>query len=217
MAFAHRVVGAHFNRLRVAVVGHLFERHVLRNVHHHRAGAATAGNVEGFFHGLGQIARVLDQKVVLDDGAGDAHGVTFLERIHANGVGRHLAAHDHHRDTVHVSGGNAGDGVGDARAGGDQCHAHIARGAGITVSRVNRRLLVAHQHMLNGVLLEKCVVDVQHGTAGVTPDVLDAFGLQGFDENFCAPQLMLGTAAAGLVLAEEADLKSLIPKQLRLL
>jgi hypothetical protein len=34
--------------------------------------------------------------------------------------GRHLPGDDHHRDRVHVRGGDAGDGIGDAGAGRDQ-------------------------------------------------------------------------------------------------
>ena len=81
VALAHRVVRAHFHTGGVTGVGHFFEGHVFRNVHHHRAGAAAAGDVEGLFHGLGQVARVLDQKVVLDDRARDTHGVALLKSV----------------------------------------------------------------------------------------------------------------------------------------
>jgi hypothetical protein len=68
-----------------------------------------------------------------------------------------------------------GDGVGHARAGGDQRHAHVARGPGVAVGRVHGRLLMAHEHVLDGVLLVQGVVDVEHRAARVAPDVLDAF------------------------------------------
>jgi hypothetical protein len=70
---------------------------------------------KAFFIVIGQIAHVLDQEVVLDDGARDAHGVAFLEGIQADGRRGHLAGDDHHRDAVHVGRGNAGDGIGHAR------------------------------------------------------------------------------------------------------
>ena len=62
--------------------------------------------------------------------------------------------------------------------GGDQRHTHFARGTGKAVGRVHRRLLVAHQNVLNGVLLVKRVVDVQNSTAGVAPDVFARFRLE---------------------------------------
>ncbi|EKD97596.1 MAG: hypothetical protein ACD_23C00844G0002 [uncultured bacterium] len=46
------------------------------------------------------------------------------------------------------------------------------------------RLFMAHQHMLNGVLLVQRVVDVQNCAAWVAPDVLNVFGLQRLDEDF---------------------------------
>jgi hypothetical protein len=140
------------------------------------------------FHVIGHVARILDQEVVLDDGPGDAHRVAFLEGIQADGMRRHLAGDDHHGDAVHVGRGNAGDGIGHARAGGDQRHADVTRGAGVTIGRMHRRLLMAHQHVLDGVLLVERVVNVQHRATGVAPDVLDAFGLQGLDEDFGTAQ-----------------------------
>jgi hypothetical protein len=43
---------------------------------------------------------------------------------------------------------------------------------------MDRSLFVAHEDMLDGVLLEEGVVDMEYGTARIAPDVLDAFGLQ---------------------------------------
>jgi hypothetical protein len=190
MAFAHGVVRAHLDRFGVARINGLVERHILRNVHHHRAGAAAAGNVEGLFHDLGDILDVFDQEVVLHDRTRDAHRIALLEGIQANGRRRNLSADDHHRDAVHVGGGNAGHGIGQAWTGSDQGHPHFTRGTGKTVRSMHRRLLVAHQNVLNGVLLVKSVVNVENGTTRVTPDVFDVFSLQRFDQNFRATQLL---------------------------
>jgi hypothetical protein len=72
-----------------------------------------------------QVAHVLDEEVVLDHGTGDADRVAFLEGVLADRVGRHLAGNHHHRDRIHVGGGEAGDGIGDARTGGDEGHADL--------------------------------------------------------------------------------------------
>ena len=190
VAFAHRVVRAHFDALRIASVGRLVEGNVLRDIDHDRAGAAGTGNMKSLLHGFSHVAHVLDQEIVLDDGARDADGVTFLEGIHANRRGRHLSADDHHRDAVHVGGGDAGHGVRQAGAGRHQRDAYIAGGAGIAIGSVDGGLLVAHQHMLNGVLLIKSVINMQHCAAGITPDVLDTFGLKRLDEDFSAPEFL---------------------------
>ena len=76
------------------------------------------------------------------------------------------------RDRVHVGGGDAGDGVGDARAGGDEHDADLAGRARIGVRRVHRRLLMAHQQVLDRVLLEQLVVDRENRAAGISEDVL---------------------------------------------
>lgn len=139
--------------------------------------------MEGLLHGVRQLAHILDQEVVLDDGAGDADGVALLECIGAD-VGRRGLAADHDQGNgIGVGGGNAGDGVGQAGTRGHQGHADFTRGTGKTVCRMHSRLLVAHQHMLNGVLLVEGVVDVQDRTARIAPKLLDAFGLQGLDED----------------------------------
>jgi len=41
--------------------------------------------------------------------------VHLLEGVLSNGVRRHLTADDHQRDRIHVSGGDAGHGIGQAR------------------------------------------------------------------------------------------------------
>jgi hypothetical protein len=75
-------------------------------------------------------------------------------------------------------------------AGSDQRHAHIAGGAGIAVGRMHRGLLMAHQHMLDGVLLVQRVVDVENRAAGVAPDVLDVSACKRLDENFSAHEVL---------------------------
>ena len=81
MALAYRVVRAHLHICGVAIVRSFLERHVFRNVHHHRARTTTARNVKSLFHDHRQIAHVADKEVVLDDRTRDAHGVAFLESV----------------------------------------------------------------------------------------------------------------------------------------
>ena len=82
--------------------------------------------------------------------------------------------------------------------GGDQRDADFAGGARIAVGGVHGGLLVAHQHVLDGVLLVERVVDVENRAARVAPEVLDAFGLQAANEDFGAVRLggMHGSAVA---------------------
>jgi hypothetical protein len=147
---------------------------VLRNVDQHRARTAGTRDVERLLHRRRQVLDVLDQEVVLDHGAGDADGVAFLERVLADRMAGHLAADHHHRDRVHVGGRQAGDRVGDTGAGGDKGDADRVRAARIGIGRVDGSLLVAHQDVLEFVLLVDGVVDVENRAARIAEDVLDA-------------------------------------------
>ena len=61
--------------------------------------------------------------------------------------------------------------------------------ARVAVGRVHRALLVAHQHVLDLVLLEQLVVDVEHRAARIAEDVLDAFFLEAADDDFRTREL----------------------------
>ncbi len=177
VALAHRIVGAHRHRFRIDELAGL-RGDVLGNVHQHRPGAPGGGEVERLLDGDGEVLHVLHQEVVLHAGPRDADRVALLERVLADGVRRHLSGDDHHRDRIHVRRGNAGDRVGDARTGGHQAHADLVRGARVAVGRVHRALLVPHQDVAHLVLLEQRVIDVQHRTARVAEEGVDALFLQ---------------------------------------
>ena len=81
MALADRVVGAHFNGVRLAGIRCLFKRHILRDINHNRTGAAAARDMKSFFHDARHVAHVFDQKIVLDYRACDAHCVALLKSI----------------------------------------------------------------------------------------------------------------------------------------
>ena len=196
MALAHRVVGPHGDGLRVARVRHLLKRDVFRNIDDDRAGSAAAGDVECLFQSHGHIAGVFNQEIVFHDRAGDADRVALLECIETDRMGWHLTGDDHHGDAVHVGRGDTGDGVGYTRTGGDERDADVTSGAGIAVRSMDSRLFMAHQNVLNRLLFEKSVIDVQHGTAGVTPDIFDVFSLERLDEYF-SPTQLLGSQIRG--------------------
>ncbi len=61
--------------------------------------------------------------------------------------------------------------VGGAGTGGDQHHARLAGGARIAFSRVARALLVAHEDVLDIVLLEDLVVDRKNRAARIAEEV----------------------------------------------
>ena len=183
MPLAHGVVRPHGDRLRV-MERRCLQRHILGDVHHHRPGPATAGNVEGFLDGRRELLHVLDQEVVLDDGSGDAHRVALLEGIQSDGRGGDLAGDDHHGNGIHVRGGDAGDGIGHSGPRSHQGDPDLPCGARIPIGRVHGRLLMAYQHVFDRVLLVEGVVDVEDGSPGIAPEELHALGMQTTNQNF---------------------------------
>ena len=170
-----RAVGAHLDVLGV-VVGDLDlgVGDILGDIHEHRPRPARRRNVKGLADGQRQVMHILDQVVVLDPGAGDADRVHLLEGVTADHGGRHLPGQDHHGDGVHEGGGDAGDGIGGARARGDQGDATATGGAGVAIRAMGGGLLVTDQDVLDLVLLEQGIVGMQDGAPGIPEDILHA-------------------------------------------
>ena len=110
----------------------------------------------------------------LGDRAHQVHVRQVLEPAHAVLGLRGLAADVQHRTFRAERGGDAGDRVGAARAGGGH-HASEPPGlACVAVRRVRRDLLVAHVHHVDA-LVEAAVVDVDDVAAAEGEDGIDAF------------------------------------------
>ena len=152
-------------------------------------------------HDARELVDVLHEIIVLGAGPRDAGGVGFLEGVVADQVRRHLAGQADHRDRIHQRIGEAGHGVGRARAGGHQHHADLAGRARIAFGGMHRRLLVAHQDVAQLVLLEERVVDRQHRAARIAEDDLDVLVDQGFHQQIGAGRVggLLGLHDNGLL------------------
>jgi hypothetical protein len=138
----------------------------------------------------GEVVHVLHQPIVLRAGAGDADRVAFLESVVADQVRRHLAGDADDRDGIHHRVGERRHHVGRPGTGRDQRHAGLAGRARIPLGGVAGALLVADQDVLHLVLLEKLVVDRQHGAAGIAEDVLHALVGERPQDHFRAGHLL---------------------------
>ena len=134
----------------------------------------------------GEFVDVLHQPVVLGAGPRDADRVAFLEGVGADQRGRHLAGQADQRDRIHQRVLQRRHRIGGARARGHQHDAGLAGRARIAFRRMAGALLVAHQDVLDLVLLENLVVDRKDRAAGIAEDMLDAIVLQRLHHHFGA-------------------------------
>ena len=165
-------------------------RHVLGDIHQHRALAAALCNTEGRAHGIGQLFHPAHREIVLGDGHCDALNVGFLKAVPPDPVRGHVAGKGYHGHRVHIGRGNAGDQIGGTRAAGSQHHAGAAGRAGIAVCRMRRTLLVGGEHMGDAVrIFVQLIVKVQHCAAGITKKGVHALLAEDLHKNLRTIQL----------------------------
>ena len=116
---------------------------VLWNIDQDRARTSGGRDMERILDRLGDVLGPRDQDVVFGHRPGDAGGVSFLERIIADQVRRHLAGEADDGDRVHQRVGQARHRIGRTGAGGHQHDANFAGGARITLRRVHRAAFLA--------------------------------------------------------------------------
>ena len=133
--------------------------HVFRNVDQHRPRASGCRHVKCFVKGAGQGVGFLHQPVVFGAGAGDAHGVGLLKGVRADHERGHLAGQHDDRDRIHQCVRQARDRVRRAWPGCHETHARLARGARISFRGMHRTLFMAHEDVLDRVLLKDLVIN----------------------------------------------------------
>ena len=163
---------------------------VLGNIDQHRAGATGGGNLESLIDGRGEVCRILHQIIMLGAVAGDTDGVGLLKGVRSDQRGCDLPGDDDHRNRIHISIGDPGDGIGRARPGGDQHHPRLARRSRITLGSMCRTGFVADQDVANAVVAEQCIINGQHRAAGVAEHEFDALANQTFHQDFGATALL---------------------------
>ena len=159
--------------------------HVLRHVHHHRAGTTAAGEGERGAQGRFQLRWIGDQEHMLGAGTHDVADRRFLERVAADCHRAHLTADHDQRDRVGHRVAHRRDHVGGAGAGGDHRHADLAGGTRVARGHEARALFVGRhdqRHRLVAVVLQVCRVVAEHGVvhrqdgaAGIAEHHFDAF------------------------------------------
>ncbi len=101
-----------------------------------------------------------------------------------------LPGDGHQRRMIHVGIGDAGDQIGGAWSECGQTHAGTPGETAIDIRHERRALFMATGDELDG-RIEQCIHEIEVFLAGDTEDVLDAFVLQAFDEQFCGSHEIL--------------------------
>lgn len=174
-------------------------RHVLRNVNQHRAGAAAAGNCEGFAHYVRQLIHRAHQIVALRNRHRDASDVHLLEGILAQQGRADVAGDADNRRGIHIRRGNAGDKVGAAGTGCGEAYADAPSRTCVAIRRVTRALLVRGQNVLDApvtLIVVQLVVYIQNRAAGVAENGIDTLFDKAFHQNLCAGTLHERTSFA---------------------
>ena len=174
-SFGHMVA----RQMELLVLAHLDGRvgAVTGNVDENGAGSPRLGEVEGLPHHAGELRGGFDQIGVLHYRKRDPCNVGFLECVHPQVLHAGLPRDHDHGYRVHLCREDARDGVGCARARGDQDHAGLTACAGKAVGHVGGALLVTGQHQLDGRVHEG-IEQRNGGAAGEAEHVLDPLLLQ---------------------------------------
>ena len=151
----------------------LGQQHVLGDVDEHRSGTAADGDVKRFVDGLGQLVNVFHEVIVLGGRPGDTERVGLLEGVPSDKALRNLSRDRDDRDRVHQGVDESRREIGGAGTGSGHADAHLSGGAGVPLGGERGVLLVPHQYMPQGMVVQN-VVDGQCHTARVPEDSLRA-------------------------------------------
>ena len=124
-------------------------------------------------------------------GPGDTGGIGFLEGVVTDQMRRYLTGQTDHWNAVHQRIGKTGHRVGGAGTRRDQHNADFARRPGITFRHMDRATFLAHENMLELVLLEDRVINWQHCAARIAEHGIHTLIYESFDNNFSAGHFLI--------------------------
>ena len=155
---------------------------VFGDVHQDWTRTATGREVKRLMNDLRKLRKLLHHEIVLGAGARDAERIGFLEGVAADQFGRHLPGDRHNWDRIHERVDQCGHQIRRAGTGRRAAHADLARGARVSLSREARVLLVAHQDVLDLVIVKR-VIQRQRHAAGISEEGIHLLAQQAFEDD----------------------------------
>ena len=115
----------------------------------------------------------------------DATDIHFLERIQTQKISGNIACYRHHRHRIHIRGGYTCNKVGGTGTRSRKNDTRPARCTRIAVSRMAGSLFMRGDNVSDpvGILIE-CIIDIQHCTARIAENGVNALFYETFNNNF---------------------------------
>ena len=151
-------------------------------VHMYGPGTSGCGDLPSLVYRVGKSFDIGDAEVMLGDGHHQAVCVHFLEGLGTEDLGTDLSGKCQHRYGISICGGDPGDHVGRSGSGGGKADPGLAGGAGVSVGRMGRALLVSYEYVPDGGV-PYLVIYGDHGTSGVAEHRLDISVLEHFEQS----------------------------------
>ena len=166
----HRVVAADEIH-RLGLILYQCRLCILGKVQYHRTGTTALGNIESTRYSPGDILGTAYLVVPLADGLCHTHYVHLLKGIRTQHGSTHLTAYHHHGSGVYHGICHTGDGVHGTGTRGNDGTSHLATHTGIALSCMYGSLLVAHQYVMQRILVVvECIVGGHDGTTGISEE-----------------------------------------------
>ena len=179
------LVADYINTLRILKPLDLVGLNIHGDIDENRTLSSRGSDMERLLENARQILCLADDVAVLDKRLARARDVRLLKDVSAQQVASYLTGNGDHRNRIRIGGGNAGNQIGRAGARGGNANAGKAAAAGIAACRMRRVLLLTHQNVLNGRIIE-LVIERANRRAGVAEHNLNALRFQTSHHNLCA-------------------------------
>ncbi|MNC47532.1 hypothetical protein D3C75_965970 [compost metagenome] len=140
--------------------------------------------MERFVNDARQILNIPYQIAMFRYRHGYACDIRFLESVCSNQAGEDIPGNNHEGNRVHKSCSDSGNKIGCSGTGGCDANSRFAACSGITVSSVNRALLMTGQNMFEIIEPVKRIVNIQHRSARVSEYSVHTFQNQTAQQDF---------------------------------
>ena len=149
-------------------------RHILGDVYQHRSLSSAVRDTERIAESHLQIIHIVHEIIHLGDRNCNSRDINFLKSVTADQTVVHVRRDRHHRNAVHIRGGNSCHQIRRAWTAGGKDHSGSARRSGVSVRRMGSALLVRGHDVPDAIaVFIQFIIDVQSRSARVSENGID--------------------------------------------